>query len=88
MKGMVLPMKRWQTTCQGKPTLIYAKSPEECREKWGVLVDDGADITPYASTEHLDYIDKIKDKSEFIKKQVRRNGYEERELYKCTCFCG
>lgn len=81
-------LKRWQTTCQEKTTLIYAHSPEECREKWGVLVDDGADITPYTSTEHLDYINKIKDKSEFIKKQVRKNGYEERELYKCTCFCG
>ena len=81
-------MKRWKATFQGKQTLIYADSAEECREKWSMLVDEDADITEYISTEHLEYIDKIKDKSGYVCSVLRKNGYEKREIYKCDCFCG
>ena len=80
-------IKRWQVTSSGKPLVLYGDTPEEIREKWN-CVDKDCEIIPYENDEYIGYIDKIKAVSEYVGQYHRKNGYEIRECYKITCFCG
>ena len=84
---MVILIKRWQVISSGKPLVLYGDTPDEIREKWN-CVDKDCDIVPYENDEYIEYIDKIKAVSEYIGQYHRKNGYEIRECYKTTCFCG
>ena len=80
-------IKRWQVISSGKPLVLYGDTPDEIREKWN-CVDKDCDIIPYENDEYIEYIDKIMAVSEYIGQYHRKNGYEIRECYKTTCFCG
>ena len=84
---MVIAIKRWQVTSSGKPLVLYGDTPDEIREKWN-CVDKDCDIVPYENDEYIEYIDKIKAVAEYVGQYHRKNGYEIRECYKTTCFCG
>ena len=82
---MVIPIKRWQVTSSGKPLLLYGDTPEEIKEKWN-CVDKDCDVVPYENDEYIEYIDKIKEKSEYIT-SFKKCDYEIRELY-AIYLCG
>ena len=72
-------IKRWQVTSSGKPLVLYGDTPEEIREKWN-CVDKDCEIVIYENDEYLEYIDKIKEKAEYIT-SFKKCDYEIRELY-------
>ena len=75
----MIPIKRWQVTSSGKPLVLYGDTPEEIKEKWN-CVDKDCEIVPYENDEYIEYIDKIKEKAEYIT-SFKKCDYEIRELY-------
>lgn len=68
--------------------MLYAENLDVLKSNWKNYIDDGSEIELYLNTEHLDYIDKIKSNAKYIGQYHRKNGYEIRECYNTTCFCG
>ena len=68
--------------------MLYAENLDVLKSNWKDYIDDGSEIELYLNTEHLDYIDKIKSNTKYIGQYHKKNGYEIRECYNTTCFCG
>ena len=81
---MVIPIKRWQVTSSGKPLVLYGDTPDEIKEKWN-CVDKDCDIVSYENDEHIDMIEKIKEKAEYIT-SFKKCDYEIRELYEIYLY--
>lgn len=68
--------------------MLYAENLDVLKSNWKDYIDDGSEIELYLNTEYLDYIDKIKSNIKYIGQYHKKNGYEIRECYSTTCFCG
>ena len=75
----MIPIKRWQAISSGKSIVLYGDTPDEIREKWN-CVDKDCDIVPYENDEYIEYVDKVKEKAEYIT-SFKKCDYEIRELY-------
>ena len=77
-------MNRYKVNLKNNQSmLLYANSETEIEEIFKHDVDEIESITPYTDKSHEDYIEKIKQKSEFLGKT-----YPNREVYKCNYYKG
>lgn len=68
--------------------MLYAENSDALKSNWKDYIDGGSEIELHLNTEYLDYIDKIKSNTKYIGQYHKKNGYEIRECYSTTCFCG